>query len=539
MIEGLSVEESSDIILRLRNGNPPKRMNPIFVKTRAARRILDDVQEKLEIISKGIEPAFLIMRATRGTGKTAMIRYLREELGDRVFFVDLERFYMSGQDLFHQFVDAVGKSVMTEAVQHISLDPIKAYKVLSEDGHNGTAIALAGLLEESPDAWNWLCSGTPFLPRLKCGLNLVRNVRDADALDALAAVVRVLARLKPVVLAIDELEVTFNELEEKQRSKLRSLLVGLINCQKFSKILFLFATTDNVYEMCFRGEEAAVLGLLGKTDGITTSLDLPTRGEIARILERILYLYAHARNFTFSKTEIDGIKQEYVKAVGSALPRDIILYALRKGDEKWESMGDFVKIRRALEAASVKTIQEFDLTKLGKKFEEAVGVLLEHVPEREYHVPQPDVTLEGQWLKEQISGLGEFQKWIDWLLYIKGKDIWIEVCITKKENSVLPSRKALAVLAKTLYNEGSFGLFITHNYEGIPTGGKITGIMLRFRGLERRIALKNLNEEEFRLLIGILGIDKEDREEAARFLFEKTGFVQEIEELISGRHSLW
>lgn len=536
MIEGLSIEESSNIILCLRNGNPPRRMNPVFVKTRAAREILDDVQEKLETISKGTEPAFLIIRATRGAGKTAIIRYLKEELGNRVFFVDLERFYVSGQDLFHQFVDAVGKSVLTEAVRNISSDPIEAYKILSEEGHNGTAIALAGLLEESPDAWNWLCSRASFLPRLKCGLKLVRNVRDVDALDALAAVVRVLARLKLVVLAIDELELTFSELGGKQRRKLRSLLVELINCQKFSKILFLFAATDNVYEMCFRGEEAAVSGLLGKTAGITISLDLPTREEIARILERTLHLYAYTRNFAFSKTEIDGIKQEYVKAVGSALPRDIILYALRKGDEKWESMGDFVEIRKALEAASAKIIQESNIIRLGRKFEEAVGVLLAFVPGGEFPVPQPDVTDEVNQLLIQISGLGGIQKCIDWLLHKDGKDIWIEVCITEKKDRALPSKKALAVLAKALYNEGSFGMFVTHNFERFPAGGKMTKMILKFRKLRKIIYLMNLDEEEFRLLIGIIGIDQRDRSHAARFFFEKTGFVQETEKLINGEY---
>jgi hypothetical protein len=539
MTEGLSVKESNDILLRLRDGNPPKRMKSIFVETRAAREILDDVQEKVKTISEGTEPAFLIMRATRGAGKTAMIRYLKEELGDRVFFVDLERFYTSGQDLFHQFVDAVGKSVMTEAVRNISLDPIKAYKVLSEEGHNGTAIALAGLLEDSPDAWNWLCSRASFLPRLKCGLKLVRNVRDVDALDALAAVVRVLARRKPVVLAIDELELTFNELGEKQRSKLRSLLVGLINCQKFSKILFLFAATDNVYQMCFRGKEAAAMGLLGKTEGATVPLDLPEKREVARILERILGLYAHARKFAFSKVEILEIKQEYVKAVGSALPRDIILYALRKGDEKWESLVGFVEIKKALEEASAKIIQESDIIRLGKKFEEAVGVLLAFTPGREIHLPQPDVTEEVERLKRQISGLGEIQKWIDWLLRINGKNIWIEVCITMKKDSALPSRKALAVLAKTLYDEGSFGLFVTHNFERFPAGGKITKVILRFLELRDRIDLMNLDEEEFRLLIGILGIDKEIRPRAAEFLLERTGFVQKIDKLMSDEYSFW
>jgi hypothetical protein len=539
MIEGLSIEESSDILLRLRDGNPPTRMKSIFVETRAVREILDDVQEKVKTISKGTEPAFLIMRATRGAGKTAIIRYLKEELGDEVFFVDLERFYSSGQDLFHQFVGAVGKSVLTEAVGDISLDPMEAYEVLSEDGHNGTAIALAGLLEESPDAWNWLCSRASYLPKLKCGLRLVRNVRDVDALDALAAVVRVLTRHKPVVLAIDELELTFNELGRKQRSTLRSLLVGLINCLKFSKILFLFAATDNVYETCFRGEEAVAMGLLGKTAGATVPLDLPEKREVARILEQILRLYAHARKLTFSKAEIRKIQQEYMKTVYSALPRDIILYALREGDTKWEFEKGYEKIRKALEAASAKIIQESDITKLGKKFEEAVGVILAFVPGKELLVPQPDVSIEGKWLKEQVSGLGKFQKWIDWLLYMKGKDIWIEVCITKKKDSALPSRKALAVFAKTVYDKDSFGLFVTHNHERFPAGGKITRVILKFRELRKRIDLMNLDEEEFRLLIGILGIDEEDRPQAAKFLLEKTGFVQKIDRLMSDTYSFW
>ncbi|MBU7001801.1 MAG: hypothetical protein HXS51_13625, partial [Theionarchaea archaeon] len=273
--------------------------------------------------------------------------------------------------------------------------------------------------------------------------------------------------------------------------------------------------------------------------GATVPLDLPEKKEVGRILYRVLRLYARARELTFSEAEIREIKQEYSKTMSSALPRDIILYALEEGDKKWEFTQGHERIREALEAASTKIIQESDVIRLGKRFEEAVGVLLAYVPGGEFPISQPDATDEGNQLRSQVTGLGGFQKCIDWLLRKDGKDVWIEVCITKRRDSTLPSKKALAVLAKTLYNDGSFGLFVTHNYERFPAGGKITKTILKFRGLEKRVHLMNLDEEEFGLLIGIVGIDQEDRYHAARFFFEKTGFVRETEKLINGEYPLF
>lgn len=539
MIEELSREESSDILQCLREGIPPQKISPIFVKTRAVREVLGKAHEGLRTVKNGAVPAFLIIRATRGAGKTAIIRYLKEELQESVFFVDLEKFYASGEDLFHQFVDGVGRSVIVQAVQGVSSDPITAYKVLSEKGHNGTSIALAGLLEDSLDAWNWLCSGASSLPKLKCGLKLVKNVRDEDALDALATVIGLLARQRPIVLAIDELESTFNELKEKQRAKLRSLLVELINCQKFTKVFFLFAATDRVYEECFKKGGAPTMGLLQRTINITSTLDAPRSEEVAMILERILHLYEHAREFIFSEANLRRIRQESLKSMTSQTPRDIILYALKKGDEKWELSRGYEKIREMLNAASAGILKESDAIGIGKRFEEAVGLLLESVPEKEFLVPQPDVAVEGNWLANLTSGVKGFQKFLDWSVRINSKDLWIEVCITKRENSVIPPKKVIAILAKTLYHDGSAGLFITHNYKRFGIGGDTWGIMTRYPELKKRIAILNLEKEDYRLLMGILGIEKEYRKEASEFLFVKTGLEQRIEELRSEKHFFW
>lgn len=539
MMEKLLQSESRDILQNLREGIPPRRISPIFVETKAAREVLDRADEKLRVVSEGNVPVFLIIRATRGAGKTAIIRYLRKQLQEKVFFIYLEKFYASGEDLFHQFVEKSERQVITEAVRNLSSDPLEVYRILSEGGHNGTAIALAGLHEDSIDSWNWLSSGSPALPKLSCGLRLVRNVRDKDALDALATVVRLLTYQKPVVFAIDELETTFNELTKKQRAKLRTLLVDLINHTKFSRIFFIFAATDDVYERCFKDEEAPSSGLTGRAINITAELSLPEKEEVVRILERTLHLYGLARGFNFTEVEIRKISERYFRDMTSVLPRQIIAYALQEGDKKWESIRGYKKIREILETASKGIMKKYDLTKLGKKFEEAVGLLLEYIPGIEEQMCQPDSALEGAQLAELMPDLKNYQKNIDWSFRIESKNFWVEVCITKRKGNVLPSRKAYAILAKTLYNDGSAGLFITHNYKRFGIGRGAWRVLSRYPELRKRIAILNLDEEQFRLLMGIVGIREDDRRLAAQFLFEKTSLDQKIEDLRSGRHFFW
>lgn len=537
MIEGLSQDDAKAILLRLRTNVPPNRISPTFIKTRAAREVLDRTWKTQKAVSELGKTGYLIINATRGAGKTAIIQYLKEQLRDDVFFVYQEKSSTSAEDLYRYFVKRIGRQVITEAVRTLSEDPLEVYRILSERGHNGTATALAGLLEGSTDAWNWLSTSSPTLPKLICGLRLVKNVRDADALDALATMVRLLARQKPIIFAIDELEGAFNELTSKQKGKLISLLVDLINYRRFSNIFFIFATTDHVYEKCFLSPEANASGLTRRARGITAILGLPERDEARRILDRILQLYTRAYGFTFSESEIRRIREAY--DAPSTMPSDVIFYALQKGDEKWEFINKYKWIAESLEKASKKIRRGLSQPMLGRKFEEAVGTLLRFLPGAESHIPHIDATTEGEWLAREVKGLKKIHKLLDWSFRFDMMGFWIEVCNTKTRDSVIPSEKTLAIFAKTLYNEGSAGLFITHNFDRFGIGRGTGRVIARYPELMKRVAVLNLDDERFNLLIGILGVEEEDRKYAAQFLFEKTGLEQIIEDLRGGKHFFW
>jgi hypothetical protein len=537
MMEELTQEDAKAILLRLRQKIPPEKISPLFVKTRAAKEVLDRAHRSLRTISKQGGRDFLIMNATRGAGKTAIIQYLKEQLQGEVFFVYQEKSSTSAEDLFRYFVNRTGREVITDAVRDLSADPLEVYGVLSERGDNGTAIALAGLLEDSADAWNWLCTSSSILPKLKCGLKLVKNVREKNALDALATLVKLLTYQKPVVFAIDELEGAFNELTNRQKGKLRSLLVDLINHTGFSRILFLFAATDHVYEKCFMKPEADAMGLKRRVENATGILGLPTREEARKILERVLHLYSLAHGFQFSSADIRQIRQKY--DAPSTMPSDIIWYAFKKADDKWEFVRKYKEITERLEAESKKIARKLGPAVLGRKFEEAVGIVLRFLPGAEYHIPHIDATTEGDWLTREVRGLKKVHKLLDWSFRLDAMSFWIEVCNTKKKDSVIPSEKSLAVFAKTLYHEGSAGLFIAHNFNRIGVGRGTGKVIARYPELMKRVGILNLDEWQFKLLIGILGIEEEDRRYAAQFLFEKIGLDQIIEDLRSGTHFFW
>lgn len=536
-MEELTQNDANAILIRLRNKIPPERISPVFVKTRAATEVLDRARRMLRTVSEQKVPGFLVINARRGAGKTAVIQYLREQLQDEVFFIYQEKASTSPEDLFRYFVNRTGRQLITEVVRTLSSDPLEVQRILSEGGHNGAATALAGLLEDSPDAWNWLSSSSPSLPKLKCGLRLIKNVRDDSALDALATVVDLLTYQKPVVFAIDELESAFNELTENQKGKLRSLLVDLINHTGFSRIFFLFAATEHVYEQFIEEGEADIMGLTRRINDATAILGLPTREETRIILDRILHLYGIAYDFSFSDTDIRQIREKF--NAPSSMPSDIISYALRKGDEKWEFLRNYERISGLLRIESETITKGLDQVILGRKFEEAVGLLLKFIPESLYHVSQPLTEREIEWLTKTVRGLKGIQKTVDWSFKLDLVDFWVEVCRTKKKESVIPSGKALAIFAKTLFNEGSAGLFITHNFSRFGVGRGAGSVVARFPELMKRVAILNLDEEQFKLLIGILGVKEEDRRFAAQFLFEKTGLGQMIEDLRGGRHFFW
>jgi hypothetical protein len=423
---------------------------------------------------------------------------------------------------------------LTEAVRALSSDPLEVYENLSEGGHNGTAIALAGLLDSEEDCWSWLSSRSPALRRLKCGLRMVRNISDDDAFHAFTTVVDLLARQKPVVFAVDELEGAFNELKQSEKSKLGNLFVNLINQRGLSKILFLFAATDPVYEQCFLTSEADAKGLKRRVEDATAILGLPTLDEVSLILEKIFSLYSSAFDVIFSASEIEQIKQNY--DMPSVMPSFAVSYALKKGDRKVES----IDIENEMKDRLTNNKRERrDRTTLGKEFEKAVGVLLKYIEESDFHVAQTDSIAEGELLKRAIPGLGKAQKYLDWSFRIGSIDFWIETCITKKENSVIPTPKALAVFAKTLYNKGSIGLFITHNYSHFSMGKGAGRVISRYPELNKCVGILNLDKENYELLMGILNVEEKDLPSTARFISKKIGLGQVIKDLRGGRHFFW
>jgi hypothetical protein len=538
MIGELSQDDAEAILLRLRQKVPPDRIGPTFVKTRTSQKILDKAHNMLDAISKLEIPGFLIIKAIRGAGKTAILQYLKEQFQDEVFFAYLEKSSTSAENLFRFFVNRTGKQTIKEAVQSLSTDPMEVYNTLSEVGHNGTAIALAGLLEDNPTAWSWLSTRASHLIILGCGLHLTRNVRDEDSLDALATVVKLLAYQKPVVFAIDELEGAYNELSKRNKVKLQSLLVDLVNHTRFSRILFLFAATEHVYKECFMGEKADETGLTRRVEDSTSVLGLPNKDETRKILERVLYLYSLAKGFEFTETDIRRIKGNFNTI--EAMPSDTISYALQRADEKWEFIRNYRRIINLLETESAKIMEGISPTILGRKFEEAVGLLLKYFPDAEYHIPQPTAIKESECLSRKIENLGRIHKYLDWSFRLDAKDFWVEVCNTGKKDSVIPSEKAVAMFAKTLYNEGSAGLFVTHNYQERFSAGRGAGrVYARNPELKKRVAILNLDDEQLKLLIGLLGAEEEDRKIAAQFLFEKTGLEQIIKDLESGKHFFW
>lgn len=535
MMEEISQDDARSFLGHLHDNTPPMRISPIFVKTRAAMEVVDRVNRILGELSSQ-ERSFLVISATRGTGKTAVIQYLQECLQDEVFFIHRERFPSSAESLFRDFFKGIEKQVILDAIQDLSLDPLEVHRKLSQRGHNGTAIALAGLLENNIDSWNWLYSSSPSLPRLKCGLKLVKNVRDEDALDALATITQLLAEKKPIIFAIDELENAYNGLTSRQKEKLRSLLVELINHKRFSRILFIFAATDNVYEECFLSPEADKGGLTRRVTNATVFLSLPSKEEARRIFERILHLYYCAYDISFSEMEIKQIREEYFRNMMSTIPSDIISHALKKGDEKLEFSVESEDLIEKLGRESARIMKNLGPVELGKKFEEAVGLLIKFIPKSEFHIRGADATAEVKWLTEIIPDLKGSQKFLDWSFRLDSMDCWIEVCRTSKKDSVIPIGKALAVLAKTLYHDGSIGLFITHNFVRYGIGRGAEKILSRFPELEKRVNILNLDEEKFKLLIGILGIEEGDRKHAAQFLFREIKLDQSIENLRSGNH---
>jgi hypothetical protein len=531
----LSKEECCSILMRLHVKVPPDRVSPIFVKTEASKLVLNRVFSWKETISKGEEPGFLVIKADRGAGKTAILQYLRESLSNDVIFVYQEKSSVSSEDLFRSFINNIGRKQLTEAARALSSDPLELYEMLSEGGHNGTAIALAGLLDSDNDCWNWLSSRSPTHRRLECGLGMVKNVTDNDALDALVTVVNVLTRKKPVIFAIDELEGAFNELKESEKGKLGNLLVNLINHPKFSRILFLFAATDPVYERCFLTPTADSTGLKRRVEDATSILGLPTPEEVVKILERILGLYTCAYGISISPAEMEQFKQGYEKL--STMPSFVVSYALQIGDSKTRDKQREEESERKLKPGKRK--KRYTHTAEGREFEKAIGMLLQNIPGSELHLAQTDAIVEGQQLKGAISGLSKIQKHLDWSFRFDSADFWVETCITKKENSVIPTPKALAVFAKTLFNKGSIGLFITHNYTHFSVGRGAGRVIARHPEMKKCVGILNVSDEEYELLMGILDAEEKDRRELADYVSTKIGLYQMIKDLRGGRHFFW
>ncbi len=531
---GISKDECGSILMRLHTKTPPENISPIFVETEAVKKVLKEIYGMRNTVSQGQEAGFLIIKADRGAGKTAVMQYLKENLSDELFFVYQEKSSVSPENLFRFFVNSIGRQQLTEAIHALSSDPLEVHRKLSEGGHNGTAIALAGLLDGEEDCWSWLSSRSPALRRLECGLRMVKNVSNNDALQALTTVVNLLAKQKPVIFAIDELESAFNELKRSEKSKLGNLFVDLINQRGLSNILFLFAATDPVYEQCFFTPEADAKGLKRRVEDATAILGLPTEKEAPLILEKILGLYACAYDVTFSASEIEQIKQNY--DMPSVMPSFVVSYALRKGDKKVEDIDVETEMREKLKK---KKRKRRDRSTLGKEFENAVGKLLEYIPDSDFHLAQTDAIAEGELLKKDISGLGKVQKYLDWSFRIENIDFWVETCITKKEDSIIPTPKALAVFAKTLYNKGSVGLFITHNYSHFSMGRGAGRVISRCPELKKCVGILNLDKEQYELLIGILNVEEKDLSNTAKFISEKIGLNQMIKDLRGGRHFFW
>ncbi|MGC1122223.1 MAG: P-loop NTPase fold protein [Candidatus Methanofastidiosia archaeon] len=521
MNTGLSEDQCRSILMRLHVKVPPDKVSPIFVETEASRKVLDKVFSWTATISRGEAPGFLIIKADRGAGKTAILQYLKEKLSEDVIFVYQEKILVSPEDLFRSFVNNIRKTQLTEAARALSPDPLGLYEIVSDGGHNGTAIALAGLLESDNDCWNWLSSGSATLHKLKCGLRMVRNVNDTDALEALSTLVRVLTRKKPVIFAIDELESALNELRKSEKGKLGRLLVNLINHPRFSRILFLCAATDPVYERCFLTLEADSMGLKRRAEDATSVLGLPTSGEAIQILERILDLYTCAYGIRISIAEMDKIKQGYRKL--STMPSLVVSYALQVGNEK---------IDRPMPPNTPPPTK-------GKKFEDAVGILLHYIPGSELHLAQTDAIPEGKQLKETIPGLSEIQQYLDWSFRLDSVNFWVETCTTKKENSVIPTPKALAIFAKTLFNKGSVGLFITHNYTHFSVGRGAGRVISRHPEMKKCVGILNVSDEDYEMLMGIMDVEEKDRKERADYISTKIGLYQMIKDLRGGRHFFW
>lgn len=534
MKEELSSEDAKSCLQILRSKIPPHPISPLFVETGAAKRILKRAYEILESISKPNVPGILIVNATRGAGKTATIQYFGEQIEKKAFYIYQSKCSTSSEDLFRYLINSIGKEKLTQSVQYISTDPREAYEILSRNGHNGTAIALAGLLENNPHAWAWLSSSSPALPRLECGLRLVKNVRDKDAFDALSTVAGVLSKEKPIVFAIDELESAYDELTPKYQQKLRSMLLTLINYEKFSHISFIFAATETVYRNCFETVEANDMGLMRRATDNTVILGLPTREEFRVILEKVLHLYERAYEFNFSEIEIQQIREEYKDP--SILPSNIIGHALRKGEEKVEILQKFQDIISKLQDHADTILKDTSPLELGKIFEESVGIIVKYIPGSEYHIPQIDATKEGEWLKREVRGLKKIHKYLDWSFRCGLNDFWIEVCRTKKPEKVIPSEKAFALFAKTLYHEGSYGLFITHNFDHFGIGKGAGRVFGQFPELMKRVKILQLDDEQFNLLLGITKIEEVEKKIAAQFLLQKTGLLQTIEYLRGGKH---
>lgn len=531
----ISKEECKSMLMVLRTKTPPDKISPIFIKTQAADEVLKEIYRMHNTVSQGQDAGFLIIKADRGAGKTAIIHYLKEQLQDEVIFAHLEKSPVSAENLFRSFINDIGKHKLRDILSNSFSDPLQVYKALSEGGHNGTVIALVGLLESNEDCWSYLSSGSPSLVKLQCGLRMVKNIREHDALEALSTVINLLAEEKPVIFAIDELESAFNELKENQKSKLGNLFVNLINKKGLQNILFLFAATDPVYERCFLTTVADSKGLKRRVINATANLGLPTPDEVSLMLKKILALYPCAYdNVTFSTSELTQIIQNYDEP--STMPNNVVAYALKKGEEKVDTEQNNKETRTILLENGKNTPVT---TETGKDFEDAVGILLEHIPDSELHLAQTDAIAEGKWLKKKVSGLRRIQKYLDWSFRIGSTNFWIETCITKSKESIIPTRKALAVFGKTLYNEGSIGLFITHNYNRFSVGRGAGRIVSKYPELKKRVGIVNLDKERYELTMGILDMEEEKIPKAAEYISDKIGLTQMIKDLRGGKHFFW
>ena len=512
---------------------PPELIDKVMVMTEGMRRAIERIKSEFELVEGGAF-RFLVIVNPRGAGKTTLLRYLEKELGDRAHYLYTEVTPTSAEMIFREIVRLLGRERLEEIVRKRYDSPLSLYNEVSslKGAHTGVAIALAGLHEGSDDCWSWLSVGSPSLKKLKCGLRMVRNLRESEALNALRTLLSVIE--EPVVVAFDEVQLALSGLSEREKEGMIRSLVDMIN-RGMEGLMVLFGATEDAYEEVFEGDYSKQTGLSGRIAASTIRLGPPTLEERRKFFEKALRVFECAYSMSLSKEEVERIRERVSSSISpEAMPRDILIGTILEL-EKIE-LGEERKILEEACKVGREELSRLSGSELGKRFQENLSVMFSLLDWVEDVQTEVDAEEEIRYLLEKARiPAAKVEKSVDIGFKYKGEYFWVEAAHSEREKP-LPLKKVVAVCSKSL--KGGYGLFLTHNIMGFTCRRGAWKIFSRLPSLRRKVAAVRLGDEVFQALMGLHLLPEEEKKEAAAAIFEFSGLREVLEDLLGGRHFL-